>query len=391
MSEIPVASPRNRRIALLVGVLAVVAASIGTAAWYELTKTDVVAYVHVGRYEPLLPSTEPPETLEKYQALKRSVVENIRSKSLLIRALRDPKVSNLPLVTELADPVGWLQDHLSAEYPGDAELLEIKLRGHDPEDAVKLVDAVVDAFFKEVVEKGIGERRRKEEKLRELVEEKSQQMVRELKEVQRMSEALGIADPPAATAQNQVLQIQLNTLTNSIFGLRSQLSNLEVEAEEAVHKDERLARLEDQISNLDEAIENAKDRLPGKEDIRVQTLLKQRARLHDRIQARRDTLKSIFEKRRASLKEQLTTQEAAAAEIQEKLKGINRDTAELENKRQKIKTLEGVVAKLSDELQRIGLEKYAPARIERIDQASAPGSGRKGARARDVGGFWSGR
>ena len=154
-----------------------------------------------------------------------------------------------------------------------------------------------------------------------------------------------------------------------------------------------MKKLEDQLSNLDEAIENAKNDL-GKEneDPMVQRLVMQKARLKDNVQARRDMLlkrelvkvkefegkKRALEKHRDSLKEQLATQEQAAAETADKLKVISRDTADLENRRQKIKTLERVTAKLRDELQQIGLGKYAPHQIERIEQAIAPPRPHKG-------------
>jgi hypothetical protein len=406
-------SVSRRSLAVLaILLLVVIALALGIPPWLDANKSDVVAYVHVGHRDPMVPALEPAETPEQYQSLKRLVVDYMHTKSLLTRALRDPAAS-VPLVKEQADSVQWLQDNLKFEYPNDGEILEITLRTDRPEEAAKVVDVVVDAFFKEVVEKGVLGRGRKEEMLTQLVEEKSQQMVRELKEVQRMSEALGIVDPAAAATQNQMFQIQLNSLNNSIFGLRSQLSNLEVEierciidiqlaqdatarearAEEEISKDEKMKKLEDQLSNLDEAIENAKNVL-GKEneDPMVQRLVMQKARLKDDVQARRDTLlkrelvkfkefegkKRALEKHRDSLKEQLATQEEAAAETVDKLKVISRDTADLENQRQKIKTLERVIAKLSDELQQIKLRKYAPHQIERIKQAIAPPRPHKG-------------
>ena len=362
-------------------------------------KGEVVAYVHVARNnESMTRDRQLPDAYE-FITLQKTTMEYMKSKSLLTRALRDPSISQLPLIKKQADPVKWLQDELSLKFPGEAEILMVSMSGEEIDQIVKIVDAVVDAYFKEVVEKGVADRFKKEERLRQLVEEKSQQMVRELKDVQRMSEALGIVDPAAAATQNQMLQIQLNTLNNSIFGLRSQLSNLDVEiekcvidiqlaqdatakearAEEEISKDEKMLRWEDQLSKLDEAIENAKNGSEKEnEDPTVQRLIKQKARLKDNIQAHRDTLlkrfsditelvkvkefegkKRALEKHRDSLKEQLATQEGAAAETVDKLKVISRDTADLENKRQKIKTLERVIAKLSDELQQIGLEKYA--------------------------------
>ena len=52
-----------------------------------------------------------------------------------------------------ADPVQWLQDNLQLRYPNDAELLEIALQGGDLEQLKQVVNAIVDVYFQEVVEK----------------------------------------------------------------------------------------------------------------------------------------------------------------------------------------------------------------------------------------------
>ena len=87
----------------------------------------VVAYLLVSPRRPLLPSLETPETPEQYQSLKRTTIEYIRSKPMLIRALRDPSIANSPLVKEQVDPVHWLEENLTFEYPNDSEILRIRL------------------------------------------------------------------------------------------------------------------------------------------------------------------------------------------------------------------------------------------------------------------------
>ena len=406
----------NRRWPLATG-LGILAAMVAmAAAWFLIPqKGEVVAYVKVARSTESM--TRDPRQVDsnEFITLQRTTMEYMKSKSLLTRALRDSSISQLPLVKKQADPVEWLQDELTLKFPGEAEILMITMSGEEIDQIVKIVDAVVDAYFNEVVEKAVQDRGKKEERLKQLEKEKSEMLVRELKEVQRMSEALGIVDPNAAATQNQMLQVHLTTLNNSIFGLRGQLSSLDVEierciidiqlaqdstakearAEEEIHKDEKLKKLEDKLSDLEMGIEEAQNTFKGKgkENPTVQRLLKEKATLEDKIIARRDDLlkkfsdstelvkvkefegkKRAFEKHRDSLKEQLARQEEAEAETRDKLKVISRDTADLESRRQKIKTLEQVAAKLNDELQTIGLEKYAPVRIERVEQAIPPGS-----------------
>ena len=173
--ETPQATTVSRRSLAILAIvlLVVIALALGIPAWLDGRKSDVVAYVHVARPTHLVPELGPPtQTLEEYQSLKRTMVEYMRTKSLLTRALRDPAISNVPLVREQADPVQWLQDNLKFEYPNDAEILEITLRTGRPDEAAKVLDAVVDAFFKEVVEKGVQHRGQMEERLKQLEREK---------------------------------------------------------------------------------------------------------------------------------------------------------------------------------------------------------------------------
>ena len=59
--------------------------------------------------------------------------------------------------------------------------------------------------------------------------------------------------------------------------------------------------------------------------------------------------------------------------MQDKLSVITRDTAELETKKQKVHTLQLVVEEMNRDLHKISLEKQAPNRIQRLDDAVAPG------------------
>ena len=73
------------------------------------------------------------------------------------------------------DPVDFLQHQLGLKYPNDAELLQVTMSGEDTEidQVVKVVNAVIDAYFKEVVEKGITDRSKKEQTLNKLFQDRT--------------------------------------------------------------------------------------------------------------------------------------------------------------------------------------------------------------------------
>ncbi len=172
----------------------------------------VVAHLLVSPRRPLLPSIETPETPEQYQSLKRTTIELMRCKPLLTRALRDPAIANAPLVKEQIDPVLWLQENLKFEYPNDSELLRIRLRTHDAEDGAKVLNTIVDAFFKEIVEREIIDRAKEEQLVRKLYEEKRERIMLLTREVRSMEKEIGNEQaqdsPEIALRQAQIKQLQ---------------------------------------------------------------------------------------------------------------------------------------------------------------------------------------
>jgi len=401
---------RRWPLAVGLGILGSLAAMAG--AWFLIPqKAEVVAYVQVLRDpDTMIGKTRNPDSYE-FITFRNTTIEMMKSKPLLTRALRDPAISQLPLVKKQSDPVEWLKDELSLKYPGDAELLQVTMNGEEIDQMVKIVNAVIDAYFKEVVEKGVQDRNKKELKLREMVDQKSQEQIRDMKDVENLMKTLGVVDPVAATAHNAMLQQQLSVVNNSIFNHTSQVANLEVEidklkldialaqdptakearAEEEMHKDDKLKKLEDQKAGLELGIASARSQVKGRDNPAVKRMEKDLAAVEEQIQIRRDDLMKKFsdsneavkikehqgnlaakEKHRDSVKKQLEDLHKQQDDMKEQLMRITRDTAELDNKRQRTKTLQQVLDDLNRQLHTIQLEKSAPARVQKLDEAIAP-------------------
>jgi polysaccharide biosynthesis transport protein len=403
---------RRWPLAAGIGILAGLAAM--AAAWTMIPqKGEVYAYIQVLRNpETMMRDVRVPDGNE-FITIRNTAIEMMKSKMLLTRALRDPAIAQLPVVRKQQDPVDWLKDELQLKYPNDAELLQITMSGEDVDQVVKIVKAVLDAYFKEVVEKGVTDRAKKEQTLKKLFQERNDALIAEMKDVENLQKALGIIDPAAAAQHNQILQQQLGSISNSIFSHTTQISGLEVEidhfkleielaqdpvakearAEEEMHKDERLKKLEDQLSNINQSIAAARNQVKGNDNPSVKRAEKDRSVLEDQISTRRDELLKKFSDSNEAIKvkeskgkmesaqrhrdnvlkhlEELKDEQKA---IQEKLSVITRDTAELETKKQKVHTLQLVVEEINRDLHKISLERQAPNRIQRLDDPVAPSS-----------------
>ena len=200
--RLPADSPR-RFMRFGVASLFVLAAAIGLAIaiGFELSKTEVSAYIEVARtiHPPGLPRSWYYDMSDsEYDSFRRTQVELLRSKVTLTRAVRDPSVLQATFLAQVHDPMEWLEKNLRIDYPNDAELLRVRLFTHEPDDGVKIVDAVVHAYFRELVEKGTRERDDAERQLRAMCDELTDQVIREKKETQSLEKTLAPRRPPAA-------------------------------------------------------------------------------------------------------------------------------------------------------------------------------------------------
>ena len=72
---------------------------------------------------------------------------------VLNAALRKEDVSSLPVVVGQTDPVDWLQEYLEVAFPADSEIMQVTFKTRDPEYCKKIVNAIVDAYLNEGVQR----------------------------------------------------------------------------------------------------------------------------------------------------------------------------------------------------------------------------------------------
>ena len=88
-----------------------------------------------------------------FELYKGTQMQLLTSDFVLIAALRNPTVANLDLLKQEEDPVRWLAKTLQVESPEKAEILRVSLTSPDRNGGAAIVQAVVDAYKTEVVDK----------------------------------------------------------------------------------------------------------------------------------------------------------------------------------------------------------------------------------------------
>jgi hypothetical protein len=130
-------------------------------AWLAQPKRVVAtALFHVASEEPTLLGEPKPHEERKFESYKYTQLALLKSAFILQAAVRKPGIASLPILQSRPDAVSWLKQHLDVEFPQDAEILAIQLRGPESHasDLVQIVDAVAKAYQEEVIH---GERTRR--------------------------------------------------------------------------------------------------------------------------------------------------------------------------------------------------------------------------------------
>src|SRR5262245_48145088 len=93
----------------------------------------------------------------------------IKSEFVLTAALRD--IKDLPTIKAQKDPIKFLDEELLVTWQDGSEVVRVTFKSHEPADAKRIVDAVQNAFMKEVVMKDVQEKQVFRGKVEEAMQE----------------------------------------------------------------------------------------------------------------------------------------------------------------------------------------------------------------------------
>ncbi|MEX2093918.1 MAG: hypothetical protein WD971_14625 [Pirellulales bacterium] len=124
------------------------------AWWVQPRQYIVESMFHLAPAQPgLLGETSQPFDPQEFARFCQTHHDLIHTEMVIMSALRDPQIAALPMVRVHADPVAWLREEIEVETSDKTQLLSIRLLC--PEGAVddcrRIVDAISDAYLKEVV------------------------------------------------------------------------------------------------------------------------------------------------------------------------------------------------------------------------------------------------
>ncbi len=216
--------------ALLLGSLASLC-MFGFLWWLFPESSSVTAYLRVKAVEP--------ETLfdqkkvinpKEYEIFQQTQLALFKSHFVLNAALNRSEISQLDaVVKEQPYELKWLSDEIRVSFPGEGEIMEVRFDGEeDPEEIMKIVDAVIESYTFEVIHK---ERTRSSE-TRESMEKLHKQLKEELEEKHdrylTLSKELDSSTGATESAVLSMLASDVRMIQQQIIEKKQELIDLEV-------------------------------------------------------------------------------------------------------------------------------------------------------------------
>jgi len=402
--------------ATVVGIgLAAAAASL---AWFLLPRTfEAVAWLRVRSNPGTFSGSAGPGEYEQY---RKTQLQLIKSPFVLNAALRRPGISGLEALREEKDQVGWLTRTVEVAAPAESEVVQIRMRGDDPREVQKLVNAVTQAYLTDVVNKERTERLARRDMLEKKYKENMAEVRTRLETFNNLARSLGTRDSAEVATQRSLLldhlgtlRAQLTQLQRDVVQIDTELALIDATAREkedgvdseandavdgALMRHPQMADLARRMAELDEAIALQAERSArGANDPTVRRLLAQRDDLGSRIEAKAAELRpqvlvdmageaarraggagaspAVLRMRREILAKQLDDTSKEFDHVAKEVTALGNANADLEARRNEIAQLQAVTNQMGIQLNASEVDIFMPNRVELIEEASVPGSG----------------
>jgi polysaccharide biosynthesis transport protein len=371
----------GRRWVLALTLAAVAGPALAAATWYAMPhvmppKHTARTTVHVAsRQQPIAPGT-PVDSRGDFTTYQRTQIAMIKSRLVLNAALRDPKVADLDLARR-GDAIEWLEKEIRADYSVAPEVLTISITGDDPDELIVLIDAVRNAYLKEIVNRELTEVNSRLEKLKLFYSAKDEALKRKRQTLKGLAQSVGYPDAQALARTQEYVVERLTTARHKLQAKRDELRDLLVEdaaqrgkeealkklpvpdalVEEEVRKDKPYEQHRLDLAKLEEDLEKVR-RLATRADdppLRRATAAVETAK--EALAARAEKLRPLIrqqfrEKAEQDLQLKAAQRQERTAVLAEQEKQLKKEVDELEEEADRVKKGAAEIASLRDEIAR---------------------------------------
>jgi capsular exopolysaccharide synthesis family protein len=389
------------------------------AAWHlqvqKYTATFVLRLAPTEKPLVFDPADAKPQSNNAFEVYKRTQRQWMRSRFVLLSALRGENddgtrndLAKLPVFRDEPDPIDWLEENLNVSFPDESEVMHVSLSNDRPEGLVDLVNAVVKAYFDEIVYAEGGDKRARLDGLDKAYHQAEDNLRAKRNEFKLLADRVGTGDEKAltlaqqnsinqfATFQHKLAEVRINVLQARVdLDAAEKLSSGEIEVSEhdllqAMKSDPAAGKLTDRKQNAINLFEKMKKAKQGNtKHLAKDTEVHEQAirDIDDLIAQRKAALEpEVLElKRQAAMAgidtfkrklEGLTAQEeqlkVTANQLEAEMKSIGKSSVEVEMMRLDLATLDEIARGLSREYERTKVEVAADQRagVARVTRKS---------------------
>lgn len=398
----------RRRWLLAFCMGAIVAAATAGVLWFAFPETSqAVALFNVSSEQESLLDNKI-TTAKDFDILQRTQLAYLKSYFVIQAALRAPGMEALGILAGEPDKVQWLIEELVPAFQQNSEILSITLVGDSDyrEDLRKLVDAVSEAYLKEVVFEEEQRRLVVRDALQRSFDSLSDEIREKLDTQNLLAEDLGYVDPRKRDPETELLVREISDAIKAKGDLEGKLAEmqtnylvgeqqmkdpamLEMMVSEMLEDDPNMSMMNQELMQL-EYMRSAQtgvmkggrskeaDRLGAQIRAKQQQIAQYKAQMKASITGQEQgkpnqqlqSFRKEFQIRAGYLQAQIQNIDKTIQERKEQLDAKNQQSVELEVGQAELDQLQEIAGDMSLKLERFDIEAVAPKRIRKIQNAT---------------------
>lgn len=351
------------------------------------------------------------ESKDELDRFQQTQLELVKGRLVLNAALRQPQVDGLDMLRGREDPLDWLGKELEVSYLNGSDILRISLKGPDPRESAIIVNAVMDAYLKEVVVVDESRRLKRLEQLQEIYNTYQANLSSKRRVLRALAEEAGSGDQNTLEYK-QRLELERHSLAEKeLMQYRSELRKARAElnavrarqgapldagrirrkVDQLVASDDKIQQYRQEVErasrnyesmrrrvrNLNDPtlvawgaeLRNATDRLKARQRAVEDRAI---AQMRDEASAGHETDSTLLEQRVAILEELERKAKEDAERLDEASRSSNKHTLDLQSRQDELASAEGAAKKIGEDMEALKVELRAEQRIKELDRADVP-------------------
>jgi succinoglycan biosynthesis transport protein ExoP len=351
----------------------------------------------------------------EYESYKKTQLQLMKSPYVLQAALRKPGIEDLEALREAgADPIGWLSRGLLVTAPPESEVVQVRLRGKKAEDVAKILNAVINSFLDDIVNKDRTERLGRRDALEKKFKENMSELRSRRETLNNLARTLGTRDSAEVANQRGLLLDHVGTLRGLLVQTQRDIAAIDAElwiadaresgeispedslpdevVEASLARDPQIVELIGRLSDIEEAISFQEQRSArGGSEPAVRRLRAQAEELAERVEERRGELRPaviaqlmgdaigrrgetpvVLRKRREMLAKTLEETSKEFDKLSKEVTELGKANADMDARKVELEHLQRVTDQIGIELESQAIDLNMPNRVTLIEPASVP-------------------